>query len=250
MAAAVSGVCSRNEAVLAIIVVPQYRNAGTAEPLRMTHACAIAIVYAVADGVTQHGSDHTTDHPVLRAGDLATDHRPGHAADHRADFISVVLGRTAIGVTILAVMPFKFDVAACDIKRAIQALEFTRIDESVGTEVTFHGTDFMLLVQQPAEFEAGQIALAHAGMDAFHLPILTGVDMLREKLALLVGMNGMSRAVTVVIPASLRAACRETNGAECQQGDECLVQFAFHDVAPLQFRDVAVDSIRQRTTAL
>jgi hypothetical protein len=155
-----------------------------------------------------------------------------------------------MGITILAAMLFKPDVAAGDIEGAIEALEFPRIDESVGTEMAFHRTDIVLFLHQPAEFEAGQIALAHTGMDTFHLPILTGVDMLREKLALLVGMSGMSRAVTVAIPAGLRAACRQTQGAECQQGDECLVQFAFHDVAPLQLRDVAVDSFRQRTTAL
>jgi len=147
-------------------------------------------------------------------------------------------------------MLFQFDVAAGNVQRAIQALELTRIDQSVAGEMVFHGADFMLFLHQPAEFEAGQLTLAHSGLDAFHLPILTGVDLLPEELALLVGLKGMARPVAVMIPAGLRAACGETQGAECQQGDECLVQFAFHDEAPLQLRDAAVDSLRQRTTAL
>jgi hypothetical protein len=155
-----------------------------------------------------------------------------------------------MGITILAVMLFKPDVAASDIKCAIEALEFPCIDESVGTEMAFHRADIVLFLYQPAEFAPGQFALTHAGMDALHLPILTGVDLLDEKLALLVGLDGMARAVTALIPAGLRTACRETEGTECQQGDECHVQFAFHVEAPLQLRDVAADSFRQRTTAL
>jgi hypothetical protein len=107
-------------------------------------------------------------------------------------------------------MFFRPDIAIRPVKRVIEAPEFARVDHAIFAEMLFHGADFVLFLQQFAEFESGQMARTLADADALHLSILACVDLLAIRPGLLV-RRGVALAATV--PGGLCAGCRQAENA-------------------------------------
>lgn len=93
MAAAAACIAAGGKVVMMFTAFPDNGHAGTTEFQRLAHAGTVVIVDLLANGVTQHCAQHTAnDHAndtIILAGNLTADDRAGHAADDRADFITV-----------------------------------------------------------------------------------------------------------------------------------------------------------------